>query len=69
MALPKEVDQWWRERAKMTMVCAAGRWRIEGPGQERARLAYACLADDRISYTFDPSSAGKPLVAPAAVTS
>jgi hypothetical protein len=68
MALPKEVDRWWRERARMTIVGEAGRWRIEGPGQERAKLAYACLAGDRISYTFDLSSTEKPL-APTAVTS
>lgn len=68
MALPREVNQWWRERARMTMVCEAGQWRIKGPGQERARLAYACLAGDRISYSFDPPSAEKPVV-PAAVTS
>ena len=67
MALPKEVDRWWRERARMTIVGEAGRWRIEGHGQERAKLAYACLAGDRIAYTFDPPSAEKPL-APAAIT-
>jgi hypothetical protein len=68
MALPKEVDRWWRERARMTIVGEAGRWRIEGPGKERAKLAYACLAGDRISYTFDPVATEKPLAA-AAVTS
>jgi hypothetical protein len=68
MALPKEVDGWWRERARMTIVGEAGRWRIEGPGKERAKLAYACLAGDRISYTFDPVATEKPLAA-AAVTS
>jgi hypothetical protein len=68
MALPKEVDQWWRARAQMKVVGEAGRWRIEGPGQERARLAYACLAGDRICYTFEPSAAGR-RVAPAAITS
>jgi len=68
MALPKEVDRWWRERARMTIVGEAGRWRIEGRGQERARLAYAYLNGGRIAYTFDPSSAEKPLAA-AAVTS
>jgi hypothetical protein len=66
MALPKEVDRWWRERARMTVVGEAGRWRIEGPGRERARLAYACLAGDRITYTFEPSSAEKPLALAAA---
>ena len=68
MALPKEVDRWWRERARMTILGETGRWRIAGPGQERARLAYACLVGDRISYTFDSSSAEEPLV-PKAATS
>jgi hypothetical protein len=67
MALPKEVDRWWRERANMTIVGEDGRWRIGGPGRERATLAYACLDGDRLSYTFDPASTGKPL-ALAAVT-
>jgi hypothetical protein len=67
IALPKEVDCWWRERARMTIVGEAGHWRIEGLGHERARLAYACLDGDRVAYTFDPSSAEKPLT-PAAVT-
>ena len=64
MALPKEVDRWWRERAQMKIVGEDGHWRIEGPGQERARLAYAGLTADRITYTVDPPSE----VAPAAPT-
>ena len=66
MALPKEVDLWWRERARMKIVGAAGRWRIEGPGRERARLAFACLASDRITHTFEPASAERPLALAAA---
>jgi hypothetical protein len=68
MALPKEVDAWWRQRAKMTVVFKEGQWHIEGPGRERARLAYACLAGDRISYSFDPLLAEKPPGAPAVPT-
>jgi hypothetical protein len=66
MTLPAEVDRWWRERDSMTIVGEAGGWRIEGPGRERARLAYACLAGDRITYTFEPSSAETPLALAAA---
>ena len=66
MALPKEVNRWWRERASMTIVGEAGRWRIEGPGRERAMLAYACLAGDRITYSFEPSPVERPLVLAAA---
>ncbi len=66
MAHPEEVDRRWRARAMMTIVGEAGRWRIEGSGRERARLAYACLAGDRITYTFEPSSADRPLALAAA---
>ena len=52
VALPREVNRWWRERSQMKLVDDYGRWRIEGPGQERARLAYATLRDDKLVYTF-----------------
>ena len=64
MALPREVDRWWKERARMTIVGEADRWRIEGPGRERARVAYASLDGDRLAFMLDPSSAERPL-APA----
>ena len=41
-ALPKEVAEWWRQRAGLS--CAAGpdgEVRIEGPGAERATIAWA----------------------------
>jgi len=41
--LPREVDQWWRERSRMKIVGDGKRWRIEGEGKERARLAFATL--------------------------
>jgi len=53
LALPHEVDQWWRERAAMRIVGDSGRLRIEGPSAARARLAYACRSGDGISYQFD----------------
>jgi hypothetical protein len=56
IALPKEVANWWRLRSEMNLVKVQGSWHIEGKGRERARLAYAVLAKDRISYEFDPSS-------------
>jgi len=56
LAMPKEVDSWWRERSRMKVVFDGGKWRIEGKGKERARLAYASLNDGRITYTLDPSS-------------
>jgi hypothetical protein len=50
MALPKEVDRWWRDRSKMKLVSEGGGWRIEGPQKERARIAYARVENDRVAY-------------------
>ena len=50
IARPGEVDTWWRERNQMQLLCEGGRWRIEGPGSERARIAYARLAGDTVVY-------------------
>jgi hypothetical protein len=52
IALPREVSQWWRERSKMKLVMEDGKWRIRGPGHERARLAYARLRGDEIVYSL-----------------
>jgi len=50
---PGEVNRWWRQRAKMKLENRAGSWQIEGPGAERARLAYAILDGDRLAYEID----------------
>ena len=52
IALPGEVDTWWRQRSKMKLVGKENSWRIDGPGAERASLAYATLMDDKLSYEF-----------------
>ena len=52
IALPGEVDQWWRARNQMKLVFHSGKWRIEGEGSQRARIAYATLVDNRITYAF-----------------
>jgi hypothetical protein len=49
-ALPGEVDRWWRNRAEMKLIEENGTWRIEGPDQERARVAFASLHNGRIVY-------------------
>ncbi len=50
-ALPGEVNDWWRQRAQMVLVDDGhGSWRIEGPGSERARLAFAEVQDYSIVY-------------------
>jgi len=50
IGLPNEVAAWWRLRNKMNLVKVGGRWRIEGEGHERARLAYAVLVDNSLTY-------------------
>jgi hypothetical protein len=49
-ALPRDVANWWRQRSKMELVRANGEWRVEGSGSERARVAYASLAGDTVTY-------------------
>ena len=39
LALPGQVDTWWRERAEMELVQQNGKWEIRGKGSERASIA------------------------------
>jgi hypothetical protein len=55
IALPNQINAWWRQRSKMTLVPDGQSWRIEGPGKERARLAYAKRDGDRLIYTREAS--------------
>jgi hypothetical protein len=50
ICLPNEVAAWWRLRNKMNLVNVGGSWSIEGEGRERARLAYAVLVDNSLTY-------------------
>ena len=52
-ALPGEVDAWWRARSKMRVVNLDGQWQVEGPGAERAVLAFAKVAGDHLKYEVD----------------
>jgi hypothetical protein len=49
-ALPREVDEWWRERSRMRVVNRGGQWSVEGPGAERAVVAFARDAGSRLEY-------------------
>jgi hypothetical protein len=51
--LPREVDHWWRERSQMRVVRDGRKWRIEGQGRDRARLAFAMLAGRELTFTFE----------------
>jgi len=55
-ALPRDVNRWWRDRAQMSLVRKNGRWEIEGPGSEHARVAYACLEGESLAYTLSDST-------------
>ena len=51
-ALPRDVDLWWRARREMKLVQRGNEWEIEGPGKERARVAYASLENGHLVYEF-----------------
>ena len=48
MTTPGEVNRWWRQRAEMTLVEDGDGAHIEGPGSERARVAYATDRDGQL---------------------
>ena len=50
MALPRDVDNWWRARNEMKLVWNGSDWEIVGPQRERARLAYASVQDGELQY-------------------
>jgi glycosyltransferase involved in cell wall biosynthesis len=52
-ATPGEVNTWWRIRNGLMLVQEESGWRIEGQGSDRARLAYAMLDGDRITYRVE----------------
>jgi hypothetical protein len=52
IALPGEINRWWRNRQRLTLVPSGDGWRIEGPDSQRARVAYATLEGDRLTYTL-----------------
>jgi hypothetical protein len=56
IALPHEVDRWWRERRAMSIVPDGTGWRIEGPNRERARIAFANLVGDTLVFSFDDAA-------------
>jgi hypothetical protein len=53
--IPREINNWWRIRSQLNLVPEGKGWRIEGEGNERARVAYAHLVDGRLKYSFEGS--------------
>jgi len=50
MALPMEVDTWWRQRSQMTLIPDGNTWKIKGTGAERARVGHVFLDGDSVHY-------------------
>ena len=48
--LPGQAARWWRERSQMRVEPSGGAWKVTGPGSERARVAFAQVADGRLTY-------------------
>ncbi len=55
LALPKDVAAWWKRRAQSKVVKNGSQWRIEGPAEGTATLAYASVQEGRITYRVEPS--------------
>jgi hypothetical protein len=56
IALPGEINRWWRNRRDMTLVADGNTWRVEGPDAGRARIAYARLSEGRVVYSLSASA-------------
>src|SRR5271169_4939582 len=54
MALPGEIDKWWRARNEMRLVQKDGKWTVEGPQSDQAKVAFAVLDDDNLRYEVTP---------------
>ena len=50
--LPRDVANWWRVRSNLELVQENGDWHVEGPGKERARVVYASLAGNKVTYSL-----------------
>ena len=55
VALPGDVERWWRQRRHMRVVPDGDGWRIEGAGRERARLAFAVIDGDALTLSIERS--------------
>lgn len=53
IAQPRQVDAWWRSRGAMRLVRTRQSWGVSGPHSDRARVAYASIAGNRLVYTID----------------
>ena len=56
MAMPGDVERWWRSRGEMRLLRTGDSWSIEGADSQRARVAYATLRDGHLVYELDAAS-------------
>jgi hypothetical protein len=50
LALPGDINDWWRARDRMSIVEDGESWRVVGDGAKHAVLAFARLVDGRLTY-------------------
>jgi peptidoglycan/xylan/chitin deacetylase (PgdA/CDA1 family) len=53
LALPGEVDRWWRQRNSMVLSQMDGKWVIRGDGSDRAAIAYARIERGTLSFVTE----------------
>lgn len=52
LALPRDIDWWWRARGQMSIVRNGNNWKIIGDGADQAVLAFAQIQNGRLCYEF-----------------
>ena len=65
VALPSQIDCWWRQRSRMSIIDDNGVWRIVGEGADRAVLAFARVVDGRLVYEKVNTSQREPALSGA----
>lgn len=50
VALPSEINRWWRDRSNMELVLDGDSWKVCGRGSERARVAFATVVNGELRY-------------------
>ena len=66
--LPRELNDWWRQRGHMELVNNGGNWEIAGEGKERARIAYVRLETGKLVYVLGGAGSSASGTAPRTPT-
>jgi hypothetical protein len=53
--LPRELNNWWRQRSRMQLVKSGSGWEIVGEGKDRARVAHVRLDNGKLTYDVEGS--------------